>query len=109
MNPTIVQITFDVSISLSDFKQAMGPAAEPIAAVDGLQWKIWSMDEARHEFCGIYLFANGAAADAYLNGPIIANLKEAPFVSNLDMKSFAVIECLTALTHGPINASLVTA
>jgi hypothetical protein len=109
MDQTIVQINFKVSVPRSDFEQAVTPNAQLIAGVDGLQWKIWSLNEADHEFCGIYLFTNEAAADAYVNGPIIAHLKEVPIFSNITIKRFSVIDSLTAITRGPTKEYMPTA
>jgi hypothetical protein len=39
------------------------------------------MNEAEHGAGGIYLFESEAAAQAYLAGPIVAELKASPAVS----------------------------
>ena len=109
MSQTIVQINFDVSIPHDAFEQAVMPDSGTIAAVDGLQWKIWAMNDATQEFAGTYLFTNEATADAYVNGPIVANLKAAPVFSNVVVRSYAVMETLTAITRGPIKEAPVMA
>jgi hypothetical protein len=104
---TTVRITFNFSLPRAEFEQVCAQAAHHIADdVPGLHWKIWSLDDAAHEFCGLYLFADAGAAHAYVNGPIIAQLKGAPFVSNFSAKPYEVIENLTAITRGPVTAAV---
>jgi hypothetical protein len=45
--------------------------AAPFLAVPGLQWKIWLDGADERRAGGIYLFADRAAAEAYVNGPCV--------------------------------------
>lgn len=96
----IVHITYQFSGPRADFEQANLPYAQPIADVPGLRWKIWIIDESRGEAGGIYLFRDDAAAQAFIAGPIIAEMKEDP---TLSIKGFDVMEEHTAITRGPVN------
>ena len=49
--------------------------AQPFLAVPGLQWKIWLDGSEERRAGGIYLFADRAAAQAYVDGPIVARMK----------------------------------
>lgn len=42
-------------------------------------------------------------AQAYITGPIIAQLKGAPFHDGITVKTSDVVESLTARTRGPIK------
>ena len=102
MSGRILQINFKFSISPGELAQDFGPLAEPIAAVAGLRWKIWSLNEAEGEFAGIYLFDDSASAQAYLEGPIIAEVSKHPALSDISAKQFGVIDEFSAITRGPV-------
>jgi len=104
MSARIVQINFKFSVSPEELRQAFAPLAGEIAQVEGLRWKVWSMDEAEREFGGIYLFDDEAAANAYLAGPIVAQVGQHPAVSDISVKQFDVLEALSAVTRGPIQS-----
>jgi hypothetical protein len=103
MSPKILQINMKFSIPRADLEAAWLPVAQPIADVPGLRWKVWLMNEAEHETGGIYLFENEAAAQAYLDGPIVAAAKASPAVSNISAKLFDVLESHTKITRGPMK------
>jgi hypothetical protein len=103
MAPKIVQINFTFSGSRAEYEQANQPWAGPIADLPGLHWKIWPMNEAQHEAGGIYLFEDDATAQAFVDGPMPAALKNNPSLSNVSVKQFDVIEEFTAITRGPIH------
>ena len=109
MSPKILQVNMKFSIPRADLEAAWLEAAQPIADVPGLRWKVWLMNEADHEAGGIYLFESEAAAQAYLAGPIVAALKSSPAVSNISAKLFDVLEGHTTITHGPLKQALNSA
>lgn len=76
--------------------------AKQFLSVGGLQWKIWLDDADERRAGGIYLFADRAAAEAYVNGPIVARIKANPDVSELDIRIFDVRDRMTAITNGPV-------
>ena len=76
------------------------PYAQPIADLPGLRWKVWIINEAQSEAGGIYLFDGDAAVQAFLDGPIVAEIKGDP---TLNIKAFDVIADLTTITRGPVK------
>jgi hypothetical protein len=80
----------------------VSPLAEPIAAVDGLRWKVWLMNEAESEAGGIYLFDDAASVQAYLEGSIVAQVTSHPALSEFSVKQFDVMDGVTAVTRGPV-------
>mgnify|MGYP001823719450 CR=1 FL=1 len=102
MSKTILQINFKFSISPAELAEAFGPMAEPIAQVPGLRWKIWSLNDTTSEFAGIYLFDDADSAQAYLEGPIVAQVGQHPAVSDISAKQFGVIDEFSAITRGPV-------
>ena len=100
--PTILQINYKLSSSVASFMKEANPVADALAAVAGLRWKIWLVNEAEQEGGGIYLFDDTAALAAFLEGPIVARLKAHPAMREVQIKQFNAWEELTKVTRGPI-------
>jgi hypothetical protein len=98
----ILQLNFKFSVTPEEYAAAVSPLAEPIAAVDGLRWKVWLMNEAESEAGGIYLFDDAASVQAYLEGAIVAQVTSHPALSEFSVKQFDVMEKVTAVTRGPV-------
>ena len=105
MSEKIVQINFRFKVSPAEYDQMVSPLASELAAVDGLRWKVWLMNEAESEAGGIYLFEDEASANAYLEGPIVAQVGKNPALSDFSVKQFEVSEKNTAITRGPVGVS----
>lgn len=96
----LLQINYRLSGSRREYEQENLPYAEPIGNTPGLRWKVWIINEDHAEAGGIYLFESEAAVQAFLDGPIIAEMKGDP---TLSIKVFDVVEELTAVTRGPVK------
>jgi len=103
MTQTIVQITFKLKVSEAEYEQAVTPLAPAFADVSGLQWKIWLLNERTHEAGAVFLFADAAAAQAFFDSPLAAQVKSAPFLAELRATQFGVMEGLTTITRGPLG------
>lgn len=102
MSKNILQVNFTFSGSPAEYEAASLPNAAPIAAMPGLIWKIWLMNEAAREAGGIYLFDDEVGAQGFAQ-QLEAMLHGAPSFSNVSIKQFGVIEALTAITRGPVT------
>ena len=102
MPSRILQLNFKFSVSRTEYEEAVSPLAEGVAAAPGVRWKIWLMNEAGSEAGGIYLFEDEASLDAYLGGPIVAQVTSHPALSDFSVKQFDVMEEQTAITRGPV-------
>ena len=102
MAQSLVEIKFKLTVPGAEYEQAVAPLAQTVADVGGLQWKIWLLNEHTHEAGGVYLFADGDSARAFLDSSLVAQVKSAPILSNFRTAQFDLIENLTAITHGPI-------
>ena len=100
MSAKIVQINYKLNGPRAEYEKENLPYARPIAGIPGLRWKVWIISEAQSEAGGIYLFDDDAAVEAFLDGPIIAEMKGDP---TLSIKAFDVIPELTTITRGPVN------
>jgi len=102
MSERILQINFKFNVSRAEYEQAVAPLASEIAAVAGLRWKIWLMNEAESEAGGIMLFDDGASLKAYVEGPITAQIVSHPALSDFSVKQFDMMEEQTVITRGPV-------
>lgn len=99
----ILQINFKFSVPKAEYEQAASGLVKDIAAVGGLRWKVWIMNEAEQEAGGIYLFDNEASVKAYLEGPVVAKVTSHPALSDFSVKQFDVMDEVTAITRGPVK------
>jgi hypothetical protein len=109
MPQKMLQVNLKFSIPRAQLEAAWLDHAPPIADQPGLVWKIWLMNEKEREAAGIYLFESEAAAQAYLDGPLVAALKKSPVVNNISMKLFDVAEKHSAITRGPVGKAFAKA
>jgi Putative mono-oxygenase ydhR len=101
MSPKVnVQIEFDLQVTPAQYHDLADHVAGTIAAVPGLLWKIWIVDEQRRRGGGVYLFADRAAATAYLEGPIISRLRANPAVAGVEVKLYDVFDGPSVTTRG---------
>lgn len=103
MAERIVQLNFRFSVTGAEYQQAVAPLAEQFAALPGLRWKIWMIDESRKEAGGIYLFDDQQSARDYLEGPLAAAVTSHPALSDFEVKQFDIMKEVTAITGGPIS------
>jgi hypothetical protein len=103
MSERILQVNFKFNVSRAEYEGAVAPMAHDIAAVPGLRWKVWLMNDAESEAGGIFLFDNRASVQAYLEGPIVNAIVNHPALSDFSVKQFDVMEDMTAITRGPVK------
>ncbi|MDQ4076413.1 MAG: YdhR family protein [Chloroflexota bacterium] len=102
MSGRIMQLNFKFSVSGAEYEQAVGPLADQFATLPGLRWKIWMINEEEREAGGIYLFEDVASVQAFLEGPLAAQVISHPALSDFSVKQFDVMEDLTTITRGPV-------
>ena len=103
MDTRILQINFALEgVTPAEFAEGCRPFAEPIAAVPGLRWKIWLVNEEERSAGGIYQFDDERTLRGYLDGPIIAAVRAHPHVRDLQVRQFGVIPDLSAVTRAPL-------
>jgi len=107
MSKTILQINYQFTSSLADFTKLVTPMAEPIAAVPGLAWKIWLMNEAGREAGGIYLFESQEAAQGFVNSDAVKSFASHPTIANVNAKMFAPDEALSKITRAPLDVKVL--
>lgn len=104
---TVLHLRFKLRVSPDVVLAHSRDAAERIASVDGLIWKIWLVERERREVGGVYLFASRENALSYLNHPIIEALCSNPAVVSTDSQIWEVESALSAITRGPLEHAQV--
>jgi hypothetical protein len=102
MSAKLLQLNFKFNVSGAEYEQAVSPLANEFAALPGLRWKVWILNEAEQEAGGIYLFDDEASVKAYLEGPLAAQVTSHPALSDFSVKQFDVMENVTGITRGPV-------
>jgi hypothetical protein len=102
MSPKLIQVNYNFTGTRAEFETANLPYAPALAALPGLRWKIWLMNEAEHEAGGIGLFEDEATLQAFVDNVLNAPDGD-PTVSNIAYKVFDVLEAHSAITRGPIG------
>jgi hypothetical protein len=92
----ILQTNFKLNVSRGEYQEMCKSVADAFAAVSGLQWKIWVLNEQENEAGGIYLFNSQQALDDFLAGPIVSQLKGHPAFRDISLKQFDVMDGVTA-------------
>lgn len=102
MSVKMLQLNFKFSVTGDEYTQAVSPLAEKFAAVPGLRWKIWIINEAESEAGGIFMFDDEASLKNLLEGPLAAQVTSHPALSDFSVKLFDVMKDVTAITRGPV-------
>lgn len=103
MSTKILQLNFKFNVSRAEYEQAVSSLVSEYAAVPGLRWKIWIINEAEQEAGGIYLFDDETSMKALLEGPLAAQVTSHPALSDFSVKQFDVMDDLTTITRGPVK------
>ena len=104
----ILLINFNLNVPVAEYQKVADFVAHAFLDVPGLRWKIWLLSPAAQEAGGIYLFDSQASLDAYVNGPLVAQLRGLTSIRNISMKQFEAMSEVTALTIGAFEAALTS-
>ena len=104
---TVLHLRFKLRVPPDVLLAHSREAATIIASVEGLIWKIWVLNEEESEIGGMYLFADRAAAEAYLNHPIVQAVCSNPAVASTQSQLWDVESSLSALTRAPLRDTCV--
>ena len=99
---TILQINYTFNSSRSEHTALVTPMADYIAAVPGLVWKVWLMNEAEHEAGGIYLFESAEEAQSFVSSAPVTGFAAHPSLAAFSVKMFEAVEALSRITRGPL-------
>ena len=99
----LLQVNFRLTIPGAELREIASSLAPTFENLPGLVWKIWGIGEREDEICGWYLFESEDALQAFLSGPIPAQIQAAPFQADFSAKVFNVLADVTARTRGPVG------
>lgn len=100
---TLLRINFKYKGPTADFRATISPLAEQFAAVKGLRWKLWGLDEAGSSFSGLLFFDNDDALKAFLQSDLAKTVTTHPALSDFAVTSYSIMAAETAITHGPVG------
>ncbi len=100
----LLQINFNFSVSPEEYKATAWSLADQFANVQGLIWKVWTLNQAANEAGGICLFDSDASLQNFLESALAKGVVGHPALSDFSIKAFSVMEEQTAVTRGPMNA-----
>ena len=75
----------------------------PFAQVEGMRWKIWTINEEAGEAGGLVLFDDEVSRQGYLDGPYAEVIGSSPAFHDAVIKKFDVIEDATQAARGPVG------
>lgn len=101
--PHVVNIRFRVALTKAELVAAFTPDAPEIAKLASLRWKLWTFNENDRAFMSVYLFDDGAAAQAFVRGPVVAGLYEDPHLSDVRVDAYEVLESLSRATRARLE------
>jgi len=103
MAQMILQLNFKFNVTKAEYEGAVSPLADKFAAVDGLVWKIWIINESESEAGGLYLFKDESSLNIFLGGELAAAVSNHPALSDMSVKQFNIMDDITAITRGPVG------
>jgi hypothetical protein len=101
-NYTVLHLRFKLRVSPRVLLAQSQEAAAIVASVEGLLWKIWVLQEEAFEIGGVYLFADRASAEAYLNHPVVQKVRSNPAIVSAQSQLWDVESSLSTLTRAPL-------
>ncbi|MEN8172770.1 MAG: YdhR family protein, partial [Chloroflexota bacterium] len=74
MSGMFLQVNFKFNMPPAEFEGAASTLANQFAAVPGLTWKVWFINESESEAGGIYYFKDEASLKIYLDSELAAGV-----------------------------------
>ena len=107
MAQKILITRFKFSLTPEEYKEALNPLGQTFADVPGCQWKIWLIDEEKHEGGAIYLFQDEKSLEDFKASPLAASVLSHPALSDFDLRVCDTIKELNEITRAPMREEAV--
>jgi hypothetical protein len=99
---SMVTVSFRYTVPDEQFDSENGPhIAQRVADFPGLLWKIWLHDPLGRRCQGVYRFESEEAAESYINGPVVAHLREAGGYHDVTTVRWEVLAEQSVITRAP--------
>jgi len=106
MSQKILQINGKLAVPPETFEQGCSvEEAQFLANIPGLLWKIWLLNRETGDAGGIYLFADEATIEDYIQGPVVAQFLSDPMWT-ANVKVFDFLPTPSAVTRAPVGVKL---
>lgn len=80
-------------------KNFVDPYAEALSKVKGLISKVW-MSDFDSKYASFYLWDSREAMQDFMNSPMVAGLAKIPFLKDLSIVEYPVVEEASRITRG---------
>ena len=99
MHAQVFTYVLDLDSRADYFARFVDPFAGPVAAAKGLVSKVWMADFDR-KFASFYLWESKEAMTAFMASPVIAKVASLPFLKDLNIVDYPVVEEASRITRG---------
>ena len=96
--PVCLRITFTLQGPIDGYVAHCRDLASSLREVAGLRFKLWLLDREARSAGGVYLFADRASAEAYLQSATISALRSSAMTSDVRAEWMPLCGELSALT-----------
>ncbi len=92
MTTTCVLIEFHLCCSAQQYEAIVEEAAPRVNEVPGLVSKLWWLDREALRAGGVYVFGDRAAAQQYVDGALVATLRDSSFCKNVQTRVMDLLD-----------------
>jgi hypothetical protein len=107
MAQKILITKFNYNLPHADFRNLLLSVAGEFAAVPGCLWKIWLIDEEKHEGGAIYLFNSNEKLEIFTASPLVQSVLSHPALSNFDFRITDILTEASAITRAPLAETIL--
>lgn len=100
-----VDFTYDFATA-ETYVAEVAPLAEAYAAVEGLVWKAWTLNEEEQRAGAVYLFASADTRTAYLESDLAAMVASHPALSDFRVQEYSIMAAESMVTHAPVGGEI---
>ena len=98
----MLQLNFKFGMPRDEYENIANDLAGAFAKVEGLEWKVWLMDEEDHGAGGIYMFDSESSLNDFLAGDLAAQVTSHPAFSDMKARPYEVLDGPSRTTRAPL-------
>jgi heme-degrading monooxygenase HmoA len=100
-------VTFSLEgISEEAYRQQVDAVASAFADLPGLISKTWLANEQTNTYGGVYVWQDREAMEGYAETDLFKGMAANPYLKNLTVRDFDVLEGPTRITRGSVQATV---
>ena len=101
MHAQFFTYALDLDSQVAYFLKFVDPFAEAVARAKGLVSKVWMADFGT-KYASFYLWESKEAMDVFMALPVIKDVGKLPFLKDLVITDYPVVEAASRITRGVI-------